>query len=200
MSLSSLLPRRTKQFSPNPTTACQKTKRQSAHAEEQTEKKSGALPFSRSRRLGGGLGTDGRFGRRRRNAGWMERDLLLVVPPFSGRGRERKGGAVSSVVRTDGGAPDRTRGWGLLGGVTWESLVCFCLPGNVWWLFWACVRTNPNLRNPMAGRESHLLGRGPSRPPTNRKGHEAGRSRREKKILRSLLLLAVVDPSKLLLF
>ena len=40
MSLSSLLPRRTKQFSPNPTTACQKTKRQSAHAEEQTEKKS----------------------------------------------------------------------------------------------------------------------------------------------------------------
>ena len=154
-----------------------------------------------------GSGTDGRFGRRRRNAGWMERDLLLVVPPFSGRGRERKGGAVSSVVRTDGGAPDRTRGWGLLGGVTWESLVCFCLPGNVWWLFWACVPTNPNLRNPMAGGGEGAIfffsgggSRSRSRPPTNRKGHEAGRSRREKKILRSLLLLAVVDPSKQLLF
>ena len=40
VSVSFVSPSEKKRFSPNPTTACQKTKRQSAHAEEQTEKKS----------------------------------------------------------------------------------------------------------------------------------------------------------------
>ena len=83
-----------------------KTKRQSSR-QSKPRRNLGPLPFSRSRRLSGGLGTGGRFGRRR-NAGMDGKGqgrtccwYFVSYPPFSGEEREKEGGAVKQR-RADG--------------------------------------------------------------------------------------------------
>ena len=80
-----------------------KTKRQSSR-QSKPRRNLGPLPFSRSRRLSGGLGTGGRFGRRR-NAGMDGKGqgrtccwYFVSYPPCLFRGRERKGGRSSQAA------------------------------------------------------------------------------------------------------
>ena len=214
VSVSFVSPSEKKRFSPNPTTAFAKNET-AIIAAEQTEKKSGTLtilPIAQAqRRIGDGWKIRAA---KECGDGWKgtRTDLLLVFRivsplPFQGKREKRREEQSSSVERTDGGAPDRLRvnarvgpptGRGNFGRIG-SGLVCFCFPGNVWGL---CAWVGARIRTfEIRWRGERAIFWGEDPPARQRTGKdEAGRSRREKKILRSLLLLAVVDPSKQRLF